>query len=192
MDPVVVGEGEVGMGGPPARILDLRMGVVTASQQIELQWTAPGDDYDWGKLASYQLFSSPRADSYYSSPQNTSQASLVQSFSAGQHAGQQEQHTVRINVFDKEMFYVLVPVDSDGNVGEISNIVSAYMPRPQIMGGEAGTSNTPLREGLFDPMRRPTEPNLVIMYVIVGIVCIVIFTFIVIVTVIIVIKSIRP
>ena len=187
--PVTVREDQVGLGGPPARILDLSVGVVTASQQIQLQWTAPGDDYDWGKLASYQLFSSVRAESYYSSPHNTSQAVLVQSFSAGQHAGQQEQHTVRINVFDQEIFYVLVPVDSEGNVGEISNIVSAYMPRPQIMQGEAGNTNTPLREGLFDPMRRPTEPNLVIMYVIVGIVCIVIFTFIVIVTVIIVIRN---
>ena len=187
--PVMVREEQAGLGSPPARILDLSVGVVTASQQIQLMWTATGDDYDWGKLASYQLFSSSRADSYFSSPNNTSQAVLVQSFSAGQHAGQPEQHTVRINVFDQEIFYVLVPVDSEGNVGEISNIVSAYMPRPQLIGGEAGNSITPLREGLFDPMRRPTEPNLVIMYVIVGIVCIVIFTFIVIVTVIIVIRN---
>ena len=187
---VTVLEDQAGLGGPPARILDLSVGVVTASQEIHLQWTAPGDDYDWGKLASYQLFSSPRAESYYSSPHNTSQAQLVQSFSAGKHAGQPEQHTVRVNNFDQEIFYVLVPVDTEGNVGEISNLVSAYMPRPQLIGGEAGgSSNTPLREGLFDPMRRPTEPNLVIMYVIVGIVCIVIFTFIVIVTVIIVIRN---
>ena len=115
---------------------------------------------------------------------------LVQSFSAGQHAGHREQHTARINMFDQEMFYVLIPVDTDGNLGQMSNIVTAYMPRPQLLGtAAAAAGNTPLREGLFDPMRRPTEPNLVIMYVIVGIVCIVIFTFIIIVAVIVVIRN---
>ena len=178
-----------GSSAPPSRVLDLSVQVVTSSQQIQLSWTAPGDDYDWGKLASYQLFASPQIGSYMSQSQNMSQAVLVQSFSAGQHAGHVEKHTVRINMFDMEMFYILIPVDSEGHVGEISNIVSAYMPRPQLIGGSSGNGNTPLREGLFDPMRRPTEPNLVIMYVIVGIVCIVIFTFIVIVTVIIVIRN---
>ena len=187
---LVLGPGEVSVTSPPARILDLSVQVVTSSQQIQLQWTAPGDDYDWGKLASYQLFVSPSRTTYYTSGHNTStSAVLVQSFSAGQQAGHTEHHTVRINMFDQEMFYILIPVDSEGNVGEMSNIVSAYMPRPQLIGATSANSNTPLREGLFDPMRRPTEPNLVIMYVIVGIVCIVIFTFIVIVTVIIVIRN---
>ena len=187
---VTLAAADVSVTAPPARILDLGVTVVTAQQQLTLRWTAPGDDYDWGKLASYQLFTSP-SRAAYTRARNTSAAGavLLQSFSAGQQAGLAEQHTVRVNMFDQEMFYVLVPVDSEGNIGEMSNIVTAYMPRPQILGEPGAGTNTPLREGLFDPMRRPTEPNLVIMYVIVGIVCIVIFTFIVIVTVIIVIRN---
>ena len=194
--PVTLTAAEVSVSAPPARILDLSVSVVTSSQQLQLAWTAPGDDYDWGKLASYQLFTSPDPQTYtrplasnLTSRGHHNSAVLVQSFSAGQQAGHREHHIVRINMFDQEMFYVLVPVDSEGNIGEMSNIVSAYMPRPQLIGGDATNGNTPLREGLFDPMRRPTEPNLVIMYVIVGIVCIVIFTFIVIVTVIVVIRN---
>ena len=194
--PVILSAADVSVSAPPARILDLGLSVVTSSQQLQLAWTAPGDDYDWGKLASYQLFTSPDPDTYtrplasnMTSRGHQSSAVLVQSFSAGQQAGHREHHTVRISMFDQEMFYVLVPVDSEGNIGEMSNIVSAYMPRPQLIGGDATNGNTPLREGLFDPMRRPTEPNLVIMYVIVGIVCIVIFTFVVIVTVIVVIRN---
>ena len=54
-----------------------------------------------------------------------------------------------------------------------------------------GTSreNSPLREGLFDPMRTPNEPNIVVLYVIVGIVSIVIFTFFIIVLVIMLLRK---
>ena len=52
------------------------------------------------------------------------------------------------------------------------------------MVGHSPRDNSPLREGLFDPMRTANKPNIVVMYVIVGIVAIVIFSFIVIVLVI--------
>ena len=34
---------------PPNRVLDLRATVNDSSRQVQLQWTAPGDDYDVGK-----------------------------------------------------------------------------------------------------------------------------------------------
>ncbi len=43
---------------PPARILDLSVEVDTEEQQIEFAWTAPGEDYDNGKvcLDAFVLF----------------------------------------------------------------------------------------------------------------------------------------
>ena len=35
-----------GPNPPSARLLDLGLQVVTSSQQIQLEWTAPGDDWD--------------------------------------------------------------------------------------------------------------------------------------------------
>ena len=36
---------------PPARILDLRVEVLTDSRRLEFSWTAPGEDFDQGKEA---------------------------------------------------------------------------------------------------------------------------------------------
>ena len=62
---VMVEASQVDSNAPPARILDLSVRVITSSQHIQLEWTAPGDDWDQGKVASYQLFASPRRDNYY-------------------------------------------------------------------------------------------------------------------------------
>ena len=171
---------------PPARILDLSVEVHTSSQQLEFRWTAPGDDYDEGKPSSYQLFESRDSKKFYN--MNKSSVILVESFSGVQKAGGAESHKVSVQLFNQNLFYVLLAVDNEGNVGDMSNVVKAYMPRPLVI-GQSGSSNTPLREGLFDPLRTPSQPNIVIMYVIVGIVSVVIFTFLVIVLVIIVLRK---
>ena len=93
-----------------------------------------------------------------------------------------------VKSFNQNLSYVFLVVDNEGDVGEMSNVVKAYMPRPLVI-GQSGSNNTPLREGLFDPLRTPSEPNVVIMYVIVGIVSVVIFTFFVIVLVIILLRK---
>jgi hypothetical protein len=35
---------------PPARILDLKVEVRTSKQKLDFTWTAPGEDFDSGKL----------------------------------------------------------------------------------------------------------------------------------------------
>ena len=171
---------------PPARILDLSVEVLTSSQQLEFRWTAPGDDFDEGKPSSYQLFESKDSKKFYK--MNKSSVILVESFSGVQKAGGSESHKVSVQSFNQNLFYVMLAMDNEGNVGDMSNVVKAYMPRPLVI-GQPGSNNTPLREGLFDPLRTPSQPNIVIMYVIVGIVSVVIFTFLVIVLVIIVLRK---
>ena len=124
---------------PPSRILDLCVQVLTSSQQLEFRWTAPGDDYDQGKPSSYQLFESKNSDKFYK--MNKSSAILVESFSAVQQAGGQESHKVSVKSFNQNLFYLLLAVDNEGNMGDMSNVVKAYMPRPLVI-GQSGRNDT--------------------------------------------------
>jgi hypothetical protein len=47
---------------------------------------------------------------------------MVDGFSAMKNAGETEKHSVRVDVFDKNVFYAIVAVDKDGNVGQVSNV----------------------------------------------------------------------
>ena len=58
--------------------------------------------------------------------------------------------------------------------------------------GHSPRDNSPLREGLFDPLRTANQPNIVVMYVIVGVVAVVIFSLIVIVLVIVLLRKKAP
>ena len=49
-----------------------------------------------------------------------------------------------------DVCYILIPVDSVGNMGGISNIVTMYIPRVSVI-GRSDSNNSPIIEGLFDP-----------------------------------------
>jgi hypothetical protein len=167
---------------PPARVMDLQVDVLTSSQQLEFTWTAPGDDYDEGRPTSYQLFYSADPDVFYATAETAAGAAdLIESFSAVKHAGGPESHRIFVKAFNQNLFYALVAVDDEGNMGHLSNIVKAYMPQPFVIGqtGQSVRHSGQLREGLFNPFEVIHEPNKVIMYVVVGVVTVVIFTFLV-------------
>ena len=190
---------------PPCRVVDLGVQVVTSSQQLELSWTAPGADYDEGRPTSYQLYQATSPSQLGAKPLPSTtpplpssplpssplpSALLLESFSAVRPAGGREVHRVRVNQdqVNMNLFYVLIAADMEGNLGQVSNVVKAYMPRPLLV-GHPPRDNSPLREGLFDPMRTPNEPNIIVMYIIAGIAAIIIFTFLVIVIVICLLKK---
>ena len=81
---------------PPCRILDLSVSVVTASQQLEFRWSAPGADYDEGRPTSYQLYQTGDANQFSAAPLPAS-ALLVESFSAVRAAGGSEVHRVTVS-----------------------------------------------------------------------------------------------
>ena len=177
---------------PPARVLDLRVDVLTSSQQLEFSWTAPGDDYDEGRPTSYQLFYSPNPELFYVGGEAMA-ADLIESFSAVKHAGGPESHRIFVKAFNQNLFFALVSVDDEGNVGGLSNIVKAYMPQPFVIGqtGQSVRHSGQLREGLFNPFEVINEPNKVIMYVVVGVVTVVIFTFLVVMLILLLLRKTR-
>jgi hypothetical protein len=129
------------------------------------------------------LFYSPDPGVFYA-PESSAEAApadLIESFSAVKYAGGPESHRIFVKAFNQNLFYALFAVDDEGNAGQLSNIVKAYMPQPFVIGqtGQSVRHSGQLREGLFNPFEVINEPNKVIMYVVVGVVTVVIFTFLV-------------
>ena len=174
---------------PPSRIVDLSVTELIGSQELELRWTAPGDDYDSGAPSSYQIYYSEDPASFYldgAPPQ------LVERFTGDIPAGQQDQHRINVQGFNKDLYYAIVAVDDQDNVGQISNIVRAYMHRPYIIPSghsTAGIGN--LRKGLFNPFEVIEGPNRIIMYAIVGVVTMVVLTFIVVTIIVVVSRKLK-
>ena len=75
---------------PPSRILDLSVSVVSSSQQLEFEWSAPGSDYDEGRPTSYLLYQSTDPALYTGTALPPSL--LVESFSGVRGAGGSEAH----------------------------------------------------------------------------------------------------
>ena len=174
---------------PPSRILDLEGHRVHNSGEVKFSWTAPGDDYDSGKPTSYQIHSSTDPSTFYK-PTGSSQQ-LVDRFNASNSvaSGAIETHNINLtSLFDKSLYFTILAVDDEGNVGYYSNIVKIYFPPRaavgQQFGGAGGSEDSsdgsnPKRQGLYDPLRGIwPEPNSIIWYAVIGVVTVVIFTLI--------------
>ena len=152
---------------PPSRIMNLAVDVLTASQQLEFSWTSPGDDFDSGKPTSYQLFYSEHPGNFYST---RSKARLIESFSASKTAGNVESKKINVEYFDKNLHYALLAVDKDGNLGELSNVVKAYMPSPIIAEDAIKTSPHSSGHHVSGEALPSDKPSKILLYLIVGIV----------------------
>jgi len=115
---------------PPSRILDLTVQVLSSQGEFEFKWTAPGDNYDDGKPTSYKLFYTQDPNSFYKYSQPGSELHLVQGFSGSKPSGENESHRILVQDYNINLYYCILGVDNQGNTGEISNIVVAYMPQP--------------------------------------------------------------
>ena len=150
---------------PPSRIMNLGVTVLTASQELEFSWTTPGDDYDSGRPTSYQLFYSDAPNAFY---KNKRKIQMVESFSAAKNAGVKVTRKIFVDKFDKNLHYALLAVDKDGNVGDISNVVKAYMPRPVPL--EDPMKASPHSSGGVSVSTPAEKPSKILLYLIVGIV----------------------
>ena len=168
---------------PPSRILDLTARRLEDSGEIKFAWTAPGDDYDTGRPTSYQIHSSADPSTFYRPSGNSLQ--LVDRFEGSVPAGVGQTHNINLTLFDKSLYFTILAVDDEGNVGYYSNIVKIYFPPKldtQQFGGDsgrgAGDASSPTRQGLYDPLRGIWEPNSIIWYAVIGVVTVVIFTLV--------------
>ncbi|CAL4162029.1 unnamed protein product [Meganyctiphanes norvegica] len=110
---------------PPARILDLRTSVNISSYEVTLRWTAPGDDYDWGRAHHYEaVYASSwvQAKSYG--------GNKISGMPEPASVGTEQFVTIMIDRYDQIVYFSIYAVDEFGNRGGISNIGSVWIPHP--------------------------------------------------------------
>ncbi|QQP40876.1 Epithelial chloride channel proteinlike, partial [Caligus rogercresseyi] len=160
---------------PPSRILDLKVEVLPESQELEFSWTAPGDDYDSGKVTSYRLHSCQMAEELYI---HLNRTRVIDGFTANQEAGSTETHRIKVEELDTTLYYALVAIDDSGNTGSVSNIKKAYLASPAAVLGvneiispiERDSSSSRIaggRESLRHSFR--VQPDKALLYIVIGI-----------------------
>ncbi|XP_040572453.1 calcium-activated chloride channel regulator 1 [Lepeophtheirus salmonis] len=159
---------------PPSRILDLKVEAIADSQELEFSWTAPGDDYDSGKVTSYRLHSCKMAEELYI---NLNRTRVVDGFTASKEAGDIENHKIKIEELDTTMYYALVAVDESGNVGLVSNIKKGFIASPlavighneHIMDKDSSILDGKTISQGHHLFRGVVEPDKALLYIVIGI-----------------------
>ena len=149
---------------PPARILDLESKLADNENKIRLKFTAVGDDYDsvGSKHVDYHVFASE--DPTYLYKEGSLQQTNVQfSQNSLRNAGEDIELVVTPVKRGVTFYYIVVAVDGDGNRGQPSNIVAAFVPEEveiKIVGSNSSPS--------VNPMNNTSKKAM--LYIVVGIV----------------------
>ena len=111
---------------PPGRIGDLVVGGMDrANLNVELRWTAPGEDYDQGVVASYQVF--------YTTDKVNENWGLLMEFTADLEAGVPDNVTITLPSYGAYKVSMRA-VDFYTKAGKMSNIVklTIYPPPKEV------------------------------------------------------------
>ncbi|XP_006823722.2 calcium-activated chloride channel regulator 1-like [Saccoglossus kowalevskii] len=117
----------------PCKVVDLEVKRISFSnQQITIQFTAPGDDLDFGNATRYEIWMSTAFALMYSDHEmttNLTQHNLTDgTLHSPRPSGQKEHFTVRVpGRGDITYVFCVVAVDASNNRSPRSNIVSASM-----------------------------------------------------------------
>ncbi|XP_006813357.1 calcium-activated chloride channel regulator 1-like [Saccoglossus kowalevskii] len=118
---------------PPAKIVDLQVTKVSYEDRgITLQFTAPGDDLDFGNATAYEIWMHTdfsTMSSNHEDTTNTTQDHFVEGvLSSPQSPGETETFTIVVpNQGEITYVFCVVAIDDGGNKSPRSNIVSASM-----------------------------------------------------------------
>ncbi|XP_065575983.1 calcium-activated chloride channel regulator 2-like isoform X2 [Artemia franciscana] len=123
---------------PPNRISDLRARIEEPKAVVEIQWTAPGADFDSGLAKSYDLRYSTSLDDLYDSFDEQPSIALSEAPLA---AGSETEYTFRFTHYDKPYYFALRAVDENNNQGKLSNSVEVFIPAPPTT---STSSTTPM------------------------------------------------
>ena len=105
---------------PPGSILDLRV-VRRENSKLSLNFTAPGDDYDHGRVAGYIVVSDQSRERL---GRLWSEEQILTRFSTPESAGEEVHHEIEFRRDFQDYYIGLVAVDENQNKGIISNIVN--------------------------------------------------------------------
>lgn len=113
---------------PPSKVCDLRVDSVTADGVIQLQWTAPGDDFDYGQASRYEFYYSNRwedVDRYFNGTK------LVLNMNP-RMAGHEETLILDSSYFDiNEVYFFAMKSYDDANLDSpMSNIAQSLPFKP--------------------------------------------------------------
>ncbi|RXG72243.1 Calcium-activated chloride channel regulator 4 [Armadillidium vulgare] len=142
---------------PPSRILDLRPEVNETTHEVTLRWTAPGDDYDWGRAHHYEIvIASSWAEA------KAFEGEKLEDLPIPHMVALEQSFTFDTNRFDQISYIAIRAVDNTGNKGGVSNIASIWVPHPPTTRAPITTpsldfpssySAEPQGHGLTQPIR---------------------------------------
>ena len=109
---------------PPATISNLSAEI--SDNNIQLSWTAVGDDQNEGQASQYDLrYSDSNIDA-----DNFEQATQITDVQAPAISGTQENYLFNVSTYDHTYYFAIKAKDEAGNVSQISNTVSSSVPDP--------------------------------------------------------------
>ena len=144
---------------PPAATEDLQAGPGAESGDLDLDWTAVGDDSLWGTADSYiiRICGGPINES------NWSQAATVTNPPSPHQAGTLESFTIP-NLTPGNLYYVAIKtVDNQGNVSPISNVVHGEAKVELVLDAD-DKQELPLDFSLAQNYPNPFNPTTTIEY----------------------------
>ena len=111
---------------PPSKILDLRVRVNDTTGIIRMKWSAPGDDYDWGRASSYEAII---ADSWADARKMIG-VSVHDLPSPLSPPNEQSLELTPLDMYGQLHYIAIVAVDASGNKGEVGNIADFLIRHP--------------------------------------------------------------
>ncbi|XP_053101853.1 calcium-activated chloride channel regulator 1-like [Hemicordylus capensis] len=120
---------------PPVKITDLEVELVDDAEEFFLSWTAPGNDYDTGKVESYEIKMSENPlefrDATFQSAISVNTSGLTPAV-----AGVRQSLQFKPENFTREngtiIYFAIRAIDDSKNVGEVSNIARTALLVPPL------------------------------------------------------------
>ena len=162
---------------PPSRITDFQLhNYLEDSLYVTLVWTAPGNDFDYGRAFRYEIRCYTNREALREE-NFTDMGILVHTslIPVPEEYGAEQRSTVGIPWPNEVFYYAIVAYDEEGNRGEVSNVVSVFAeekpptPTPSVGFDVAGLLDNevyPLHES--QPLRSGDSDTLI--YIVSGVI----------------------
>ena len=131
---------------PPARIRDLQVRTSSDSREVLAVFTAPGDDYDQGKVSLYKILLSTNRSELQSGLALFAEA--LTEFRADSEAGEEVNFMFDLHLYNEDVYLGVVAMDEAGNLGQMSNIVKTHIryTEPHLVEAGLGVTSDSVRK----------------------------------------------
>ena len=113
---------------PPGQVTDLSIAIYNTSDVVTAQWTSPAGDLDIaGHVDTFKLVASEHVCDLLT---HVSSGDTVLSVQTRAARGEVVEQVLQWTRYDTLYYVAVVGVDTSGNIGHVSNIVTVYVPQP--------------------------------------------------------------